>query len=60
MTKGSGRFPCFGQLLWYSTGMSVGALVSLDEYLKTSYDPDLEYVDGVLEERNSRRLVCIL
>lgn len=32
--------------------MSVGALVSLDEYLKTSYDPDLEYVDGVLEERN--------
>ena len=32
--------------------MSVGALISLDEYLKTSYDPDLEYVDGVLEERN--------
>jgi Uma2 family endonuclease len=32
--------------------MSLGALVSLDEYLKTSYEPDLEYVDGVLEERN--------
>ncbi len=32
--------------------MSVGALVSVAEYLKTSYDPDLEYVDGVLEERN--------
>jgi len=32
--------------------MSVGALVSLEEYLSTSYDPDLEYVDGVLVERN--------
>jgi Uma2 family endonuclease len=32
--------------------MSIGALVSLDEYLKTSYDPDLEYVDGGLVERN--------
>jgi len=32
--------------------MSVGALVSLEEYLKTPYDPDLEYIDGVLEERN--------
>jgi hypothetical protein len=26
--------------------------VSLKEYLATSYDPDVEYVDGVLEERN--------
>lgn len=33
--------------------MSVGTLVSLDEYLATSYDPDVEYVDGVLEERNA-------
>lgn len=32
--------------------MSVGTLVSLEEYLNTSYDPDREYVDGVLEERN--------
>lgn len=32
--------------------MSVGTLVSLEEYLSTSYDPDVEYVDGVLEERN--------
>jgi Uma2 family endonuclease len=32
--------------------MSVGTLVSLEEYLNTSYDPDVEYVDGVLEERN--------
>jgi Uma2 family endonuclease len=32
--------------------MSVDTLVSLEEYLNTSYDPDVEYVDGVLEERN--------
>jgi Uma2 family endonuclease len=27
-------------------------LVSLNEYLHTNYDPDMEYVDGVLVERN--------
>jgi len=32
--------------------MPVGTLVSLEEYLNTSYDPDVEYVDGVLVERN--------
>jgi len=32
--------------------MSIGALVSLEEYLKTSYSPDQEYRDGVLVERN--------
>jgi Uma2 family endonuclease len=32
--------------------MSTGTLVSLEEYLNTSYDPDVEYVDGVLEERS--------
>lgn len=32
--------------------MSVGTLVPLAEYLATSYDPDVEYVDGVLVERN--------
>lgn len=32
--------------------MNVGTLVSLEEYLATSYDPDVEYVDGILEERN--------
>ena len=32
--------------------MSVGTLVPLAEYLVTSYDPDVEYVDGVLAERN--------
>ncbi len=26
--------------------------VSVDEYLRTSYNPDCEYVDGVIEERN--------
>lgn len=28
------------------------ALVSVEEYLITSYDPDVEFVDGVLVERN--------
>ena len=32
--------------------MTVGTLISVDEYLNTSYDPDVEYVDGVLVERN--------
>jgi Uma2 family endonuclease len=32
--------------------MAVGTLVSLEEYLSTSYDPDREYVDGRLVERN--------
>ena len=32
--------------------MSVGTLVPLAEYLATSYDPDVEYVDGALVERN--------
>lgn len=27
-------------------------LVSVEEYLNTSYEPDCDYVDGVLEERN--------
>ena len=32
--------------------MSAGTLISLDEYLRTSYSPDREYRDGVLVERN--------
>lgn len=32
--------------------MSVETLIPVDEYLNTSYDPDVEYVDGVLVERN--------
>jgi len=32
--------------------MSVKALISLEEYLDTSYSPDREFVDGVVVERN--------
>jgi Uma2 family endonuclease len=32
--------------------MSTATLIPVEEYLNTSYDPDVEYVDGVLEERN--------
>ena len=37
---------------WYRISMSVETLISVEEYLNTSYDPDVEYVDGVLVERN--------
>ncbi|HKW97958.1 MAG TPA: Uma2 family endonuclease [Bryobacteraceae bacterium] len=32
--------------------MSSRTLVSVEEYLHTTYDPDCDYVDGELEERN--------
>lgn len=32
--------------------MTPATLVSEAEYLRSSYDPDVDYVDGVLEERN--------
>jgi Uma2 family endonuclease len=32
--------------------MSVATLISVEEYLRTSYSPDREYRDGVLVERN--------
>ena len=32
--------------------MSAGTLISLEEYLHTSYSPEREYRDGVLVERN--------
>ena len=32
--------------------MGVETLISVEEYLGTSYDPDMEYVDGVVVERN--------
>ena len=32
--------------------MSVATLIPVEEYLRTSYHPDVEYVDGVLEQRN--------
>jgi len=36
--------------------MATGTLVSLEEYLSTTYDPDREYVDGELLERNMGEL----
>jgi Uma2 family endonuclease len=38
--------------LRYAEAMATGTLVSLEEYLSTTYDPDCEYVDGELLERN--------
>ena len=32
--------------------MSAGTLISVEEYLRTSYHPDKEYKDGVVLERN--------
>ena len=32
--------------------MQASTLVSVEEYLKSDYQPDCDYVDGVLEERN--------
>jgi hypothetical protein len=32
--------------------MSTGTLISVEEYLRTSYSPDMEYVDGELVEIN--------
>ena len=32
--------------------MSAATLISVEEYLNTPYDPDMEYVDGVLVETN--------
>jgi len=31
---------------------TTAALLSIDEYLKTSYRPDCDFIDGELEERN--------
>src|SRR5215467_16283846 len=32
--------------------MATRTLISVEEYLSTSYEPDCDYVDGVIEERN--------
>ncbi|SRR5579875_166404 len=32
--------------------MATGTLISVEEYLRTYYDPDMEYVDGQLVERS--------
>jgi Uma2 family endonuclease len=36
----------------YSRDMSASTAVSVEEYLHTSYEPDCDYVDGELMERN--------
>ena len=33
--------------------MSTAVHVSLEEYMNTSYEPDCDYVDGILEDRNA-------
>jgi Uma2 family endonuclease len=35
--------------------MSTAVHISLDEYLNTDYEPDCDYVDGTIEERNVGR-----
>jgi hypothetical protein len=35
------------------SALSAGAMISVEEYLATSYRPDCDYVDGRIEERNS-------
>lgn len=35
----------------YDDGMADGALMTIEEYLHTSYRPDCEYVDGEVQER---------
>jgi Uma2 family endonuclease len=32
--------------------MATGTLIPVEEYLRTSYEPDMEYVDGQLVERS--------
>ncbi|HUE02594.1 MAG TPA: hypothetical protein VMR62_23705 [Bryobacteraceae bacterium] len=32
--------------------MAAATIAPVEEYLQTNYDPDLEYVDGQLVERN--------
>ncbi len=33
--------------------MATTTLITVEEYLRTSYEPDAEFVDGVLEERST-------
>jgi Uma2 family endonuclease len=35
-----------------ATASALAEFVPIEEYLASSYEPDLEYVDGVLEEKN--------
>src|ERR1700691_614658 len=40
---------------WHNGRMAAATLVSVEEYLATSYEPDCDYVDGELEDRNVGR-----
>jgi Uma2 family endonuclease len=44
--------PLDSPLLRYLKDMTVAAPIPVEDYLATAYDPDLEYVDGALVERN--------
>ena len=35
-----------------ATASALPKLISIEEYLSSSYEPDLEFVDGVLEEKH--------
>jgi Uma2 family endonuclease len=37
---------------WHNRRMGTATLVPVEEYLSSSYDPDRDYVDGELEDRN--------
>ncbi len=36
----------------YHKGMASATLISVEQYLRTSYSPDREYLDGRVVERN--------
>ena len=42
----------FDSARWYGTRMASRTLISAEEYLRTSYRPDCDYVDGEVQERN--------
>jgi Uma2 family endonuclease len=47
--------PCAGERRIISSGgfmATTPTLLSIDEYLRTSFHPDADYVDGEIEERN--------
>jgi len=39
-------------MTWYREDMAARTLISVEEYLATSYRPDCDYVDGEVVERN--------
>jgi Uma2 family endonuclease len=49
---GQGRPGRMASGSWHNERMAAAALVSVEEYLSTSYEPDCDYVDGELEDRH--------